>query len=64
MYRELGGEIITLGSDAHAPGAVGTAMQENQALLRRCGFTRFCTFAAVSPSGMNCEFTILLHRRG
>lgn len=49
MYRELGGEIITLGSDAHAPGAVGTAIRENQALLRRCGFTRFCTFCRRQP---------------
>ena len=49
MYRELGGEIITLGSDAHAPGAVGTAIRENQALLRRCGFTSFCTFCRRQP---------------
>ncbi len=32
MYRELGGELITLGTDAHAPDAVGRAIREGQAL--------------------------------
>ncbi|MDD3346365.1 histidinol-phosphatase HisJ family protein [Oscillibacter sp.] len=44
MYRQLGGEIITLGSDAHNTQFVGCALRERQALLRACGFTRFCTF--------------------
>ena len=44
MYRSLGGEIITLGSDAHSPAALGCAIREGQALLRACGFRRFCTF--------------------
>ena len=44
MYRELGGEVITLGTDAHSPAAVGRDIREGQALLRACGFTRFCTF--------------------
>lgn len=49
MYRGLGGEIVTLGSDAHTPQFVGCALRENQALLRRCGFTRFCTFDQRRP---------------
>lgn len=49
MYRSLGGEIVTLGSDAHTPGFVGCAMRENQRLLRECGFTRFCTFEKLRP---------------
>ena len=49
MYRELGGEIVTLGTDAHSPGAVGCAVREGQALLRACGFTRFCTFRRGTP---------------
>ena len=49
LFLECGGKYITLGSDAHAPGAVGTAIRENQALLRRCGFTRFCTFCRRQP---------------
>ena len=49
MYRGLGGEIITLGTDAHAPGAVGCAIREGQTLLRECGFRRFCTFRGGKP---------------
>lgn len=45
MYRQLGGEIITIGSDAHTPDYVGCAVQRSQELLRQCGFTRFCTFS-------------------
>lgn len=49
MYRELGGEIITIGSDAHGPELVGCAVREGQKLLRECGFTRFCTFRRREP---------------
>ena len=49
MYRELGGEIITLGTDAHNRRYVGCAIRERQQLLRECGFTRFCTFEKMQP---------------
>ena len=49
MYRELGGEIITLGTDAHNRRYVGCAIRERQQLLRACGFTRFCTFEKRQP---------------
>ena len=49
MYRDLGGEIITLGTDAHSEQYVGFAIREGQDLLRRCGFTRFCTFEKQQP---------------
>lgn len=49
LYRQLGGEIVTLGSDAHSPAAVGCAVREGQALLRACGFRRFCTFRNREP---------------
>ncbi|BAK97271.1 histidinol phosphate phosphatase family protein [Oscillibacter valericigenes Sjm18-20] len=49
LYRRLGGEIITLGSDAHRPEDVGRGIREGQALLRECGFTRFCTFEKTKP---------------
>ena len=41
LYRELGGEIITLGSDAHDTRYVGCAIRERQELLRQCGFQLF-----------------------
>ena len=49
MYRELGGEIITLGTDAHCLRHIGCAVRENQQLLRECGFKRFCTFSKMRP---------------
>lgn len=49
MYRALGGEIITLGTDAHRRRDVGCAIRERQQLLRQCGFTRFCTFTQGKP---------------
>lgn len=49
LYRSLGGEIITLGTDAHSAGLVGRAVRERQELLRACGFRRFCTFEKRRP---------------
>ena len=49
LYRELGGEIITLGSDAHSTGYVGCRIRESQRLLRECGYRYFCTFEKLRP---------------
>lgn len=49
LYRRLGGEIVTLGSDAHRTEDVGRAIRDGQELLRRCGFRRFCTFDRKTP---------------
>ena len=49
LYRRLGGEIVTLGSDAHRPEHVGLGIREGQALLRECGFRYFCTFRQMRP---------------
>ena len=44
LYREMGGEIITLGSDAHVPEHIGCQMAQAQELLRSCGFRYFTTY--------------------
>ena len=44
-----GGELITLGTDAHSPEHVGRFIRERQTLLKECGFTRFCTFEKQMP---------------
>jgi histidinol-phosphatase (PHP family) len=49
LYHDLGGEIITLGSDAHDTASVGCVIGERQELLRACGFTYFATFSAMKP---------------
>ena len=48
-YRELGGELITLGSDAHTAQHIGLAIEPCQALLRRCGFSYFTTYEQGKP---------------
>ena len=44
-YRELGGETLTLGSDAHLAEAVGSHLEVAVEMARAAGFTRLATFA-------------------
>jgi histidinol-phosphatase (PHP family) len=37
-YREMGGEIISLGSDSHEPSRVGTGFPHFAGLLKSLGF--------------------------
>ena len=48
-YRELGGEIITVGSDAHTPEYVGAGVRDTYALLKALGFRYVCTFQSQKP---------------
>lgn len=43
-YRELGGEIITIGSDAHTIDAVGTNLLEAEAILKEAGFKYYSVY--------------------
>lgn len=47
-FRELGGEIVTVGSDAHDPARVGQYVPEALAILREI-FGYVCTFADRRP---------------
>ena len=38
LYRDLGGSILTFGSDAHCPEDLGKGIQEGMALAKSCGF--------------------------
>lgn len=49
LYHSLGGEIITLGSDAHKPDSIGAAYEENCALLQAIGFKYLCVFEKQKP---------------
>lgn len=49
LFRDMGGETVTLGTDAHSSDFVGRAVRERQELLRECGFRRFCTFEKRKP---------------
>jgi histidinol-phosphatase (PHP family) len=48
-YRELGGEIITIGSDAHTPDYLGYGFQECRRFLLRCGFRYYTVFHGRKP---------------
>ena len=49
LYRSLGGEIVTTGSDAHFPENVAKGIREATALLKDCGFRYLTTYHARKP---------------
>ena len=49
LYHQLGGRILTIGSDAHAPDQLGDHIPEVQAVLKDIGFREFCTFEQMQP---------------
>ncbi len=48
-YRELGGEIITVGADAHAPDQIAYAFDQAAEILTRCGFKYYAEFTERKP---------------
>lgn len=48
-YRELGGEFVTIGSDAHQPGRVGRRLAEALDLARAAGIPYVATFEGMKP---------------
>lgn len=44
LYRELGGRVITLGSDSHKPEQLGAYIEEGKEILKGLGYEEFCTF--------------------
>lgn len=48
-YRELGGEIITIGSDAHIPEDLGADFDRSRDLLKDCGFSYYTVFQERKP---------------
>ena len=49
LYKELGGKIITIGSDSHKPEHLGAYIDEAKELLKEIGFDSFCTFEKMKP---------------
>lgn len=48
-YRELGGEIITVGSDAHEPKDIAADFDKACDILKECGFGYYCVFQKRIP---------------
>lgn len=51
-YRELGGEILTFGSDAHTPDAVGARFDVALEMARAAGFKRLARFERRRVTGL------------
>ena len=49
LYKELGGKIITIGSDSHKPEHLGAFVDETKEELRSLGFEYICTFDKMKP---------------
>ncbi|MBR3326001.1 MAG: histidinol-phosphatase HisJ family protein [Atopobiaceae bacterium] len=50
LYRDLGGTILTLGSDSHAPEHLGAYLRHFQHYLASLGFEGFCTYDKMQPT--------------
>lgn len=48
-YRELGGEIITIGADAHKPEHIAYDFSKVSAILQECGFKYYTEFKGRKP---------------
>lgn len=48
-YRELGGELVTIGSDAHFAQHVGAGIREGIELLKEAGFTYYAFYQKREP---------------
>lgn len=49
-YRELGGELVTIGSDAHSPDKLGYAFDRAGQLLKDCGFGYYFVYKNRVPA--------------
>ena len=49
LYRDLGGRVLTLGSDSHETEHLADRFGEARRELRRIGFRELCTFRRMEP---------------
>ncbi len=49
LYRDLGGEVLTLGSDAHRPDHMAAAFPQAVELIRSLGFRYLCVYRQRTP---------------
>jgi histidinol-phosphatase (PHP family) len=49
LYKSLGGELITLGSDAHRADDIGAGLMQGIALAKEAGFNRYCILVRRKP---------------
>ena len=56
LYRDLGGTVITLGSDSHTPEHLGAYLRHYQHYLASLGFEGFHTFDKMVPTFHRWDF--------
>ncbi|WP_166082273.1 histidinol-phosphatase HisJ family protein [Erysipelothrix anatis] len=49
LYYDLGGTVITIGSDSHKKEHLGFNIEESKLILKEIGFTHYCTFSKMKP---------------
>lgn len=49
QYRALGGELITIGTDAHVPEHMADGLEQGMALLKACGFRYVTVYQERKP---------------
>lgn len=55
-YREMGGELLTIGTDSHTPAHTGLHMPEAIAIARAAGFTHLATYERRTPTLVPIDF--------
>ena len=49
MFRELGGEFITVGSGSHSCSSLGSDLSEGISLVHEAGFSSYCYYEKRKP---------------
>lgn len=49
LYKSLGGELITVGSDAHRAENLGDGVKKTLRILKQAGFTNYCIYRQRKP---------------
>lgn len=49
-YKQLGGEMITVGSDAHFAEHLGAGIEQGYELALRCGFDKIALYQNRTPT--------------
>lgn len=53
LYKSLGGELVTLGSDAHSANEVGLGIEQGISIAKQAGFSKHCIFKSRKPVLIN-----------
>lgn len=49
LYLELGGSILTIGSDSHKKEHLGMYIEEGKSILKQLGYKQYCSFSKMKP---------------